>query len=87
MRTIGQAVAEGSKPLLALAVVVGVAVLREGSEVVLFLYGVAASGGGSALGLTIGGCLGLVLGAAVCLVTYLGLLRIPRARCSQRRRS
>jgi high-affinity iron transporter len=77
MRAIGQAVAEGSKPLLALAVVVGVAVLREGSEVVLFLYGVAASDGGSALGLTIGGCLGLLLGAAVCLVTYLGLVRIP----------
>ena len=77
MRAIGQAVAEGSKPLLALAVVVGVAVLREGSEVALFLYGVAASDGGSALGLTIGGCLGLLLGAAVCLVTYLGLVRIP----------
>ena len=77
MRAIGQAVAEGSKPLLALAVVVGVAVLREGSEVALFLYGVAASGGGSVLGLTIGGCLGLLLGAAVCLVTYLGLARIP----------
>jgi len=77
MRAIGQAVAEGSKPLLALAVVVGVAVLREGSEVALFLYGVAASDGGSAFGLTIGGCLGLLLGAAVCLVTYLGLVRIP----------
>jgi high-affinity iron transporter len=77
MRAIGQAVAEGSKPLSALAVVVGVAVLREGSEVALFLYGVAASDGGSLLGLTIGGCLGLLLGAAVCLVTYLGLARIP----------
>ena len=77
MRAIGQAVAKGSKPLLALAVVVGVAVLREGSEVALFLYGVAASDGGSALSLTIGGCLGLLLGAAVCLVIYLGLVRIP----------
>ena len=77
MRAIGQAVAEGSKPLWALAVVVGVAVLREGSEVALFLYGGAASDGGSALSLTIGGCLGLLLGAAVCLVTYLGLVRIP----------
>jgi len=77
MRAIGQAVAEGSKPISALAVVVGVAVLREGSEVALFLYGVAASDGGSVLGLTIGGCLGLLLGAAVCLVTYLGLARIP----------
>jgi high-affinity iron transporter len=70
-------VAEGSKPLGALAVVVGVAVLREGSEVALFLYGVGTSEGGSALGLTFGGCLGLLLGVAVCLLTYLGLVRIP----------
>ncbi|MGY4345902.1 hypothetical protein ACVWXM_002369 [Bradyrhizobium sp. GM7.3] len=55
MRAVGHAVAEGSKPLGALAVVVGVAVLREGSEVALFLYGVGTSEGGSALGLTFGG--------------------------------
>ena len=55
MRAAGQAVAEGRKSLLALAVVVGVAVLREGSEVALFLYGVVASDGGSALSLAIGG--------------------------------
>jgi high-affinity iron transporter len=77
MRAVGQAVAEGTKSLLALAVVVGVAVLREGSEVALFLYGVAASDGGSALSLAIGGIIGLALGAAVCLLTYFGLMRIP----------
>ncbi len=77
MRAVGQAVAEGRKPLLALAVVVGVAVLREGSEVALFLYGVAASDGGSALSLAIGGIIGLALGGAVCLLTYFGLMRIP----------
>lgn len=77
MRAVGHAVAEGSKPLGALAVVVGVAVLREGSEVALFLYGVGTSEGGSALAFTIGGCLGLLLGAGVCLLTYLGLVRIP----------
>ena len=77
MRAAGQAVADGSKSLLALAVVVGVAVLREGSEVALFLYGVAASDGGSALSLAIGGFMGLVLGAGVCLLTYFGLMRIP----------
>ncbi len=77
LRAVGQAVAEGSKSLLALAVVVGVAVLREGSEVALFLYGIAASDGGSAMSLLTGGLLGLVLGAAVCLFTYVGLLRIP----------
>ena len=77
LRAIGQAVVDGKKTLLALAVVVGVAVLREGSEVALFLYGVAASDGGSALGLTLGGLIGLALGAAVCLLTYFGLMHIP----------
>ena len=78
MRAVGQAVADGSKSLLALAVVVGVAVLREGSEVALFLYGVAASDGGSGVSFAIGGFIGLALGAAVCLLTYFGLMRIPQ---------
>jgi high-affinity iron transporter len=77
MRAVGQAVADGTKSLLALAVVVGVAVLREGSEVALFLYGVVTSDGGSASSLATGGIIGLVLGAAVCLLTYFGLMRIP----------
>jgi high-affinity iron transporter len=77
LRAVGQAVADGTKSLLALAVVVGVAVLREGSEVALFLYGVAASDGESALSLTLGGFIGLALGVAVCLLTYFGLMRIP----------
>jgi high-affinity iron transporter len=77
LRAVGQAVADGAKSLLALAVVVGVAVLREGSEVALFLYGVAASDGGSALSLALGGLLGLALGVGVCLLTYFGLMRIP----------
>src|SRR6195952_6039630 len=77
VRAIGQAVAEGSKSLLALAVVVGVAVLREGSEVALFLYGIVTSDGGSAASLALGGVIGLVLGAVVCLLTYAGLVSIP----------
>ena len=47
MRAAGEAVVAGSKSLAALAVVVAIAVLREGSEVVLFLYGVAAAQGGA----------------------------------------
>lgn len=77
MRATGLALAEGSKSLLALAVVVGVAVLREGSEVALFLYGIMTTDGGSSQGLAIGGMAGLALGAAVCWSTYKGLLRIP----------
>src|ERR1700735_2347388 len=53
LRAAGEAVVAGSKSLLALAIVVAIAVLREGSEVVLFLYGVAASQGGASLSLGI----------------------------------
>jgi high-affinity iron transporter len=77
MRAAGEAVAAGSKSLAALAMVVMIAVLREGSEVVLFLYGVAAADGGASVGMLVGGLIGLVLGAAVCVMTYLGLLTIP----------
>src|SRR5260370_7843751 len=77
MGAVGQAVADGTKPLMALAVVVGVAVLREGSEVALFLYGVAASDGGSALSLALGGIIGLGLGGALCLLTFFCLVPIP----------
>jgi high-affinity iron transporter len=77
LRAAGEAVAAGSKSLLALAIVVAIAVLREGSEVVLFLYGVAAAQGGASLSMVIGGFIGLVLGSLVCLMTYLGLITIP----------
>ncbi len=77
MRAAGQAVLDGSKSLAALAAVVAIAVLREGSEVVLFLYGVAAAEGGANFGMLIGGVIGLVLGALVCVLTYLGLVTIP----------
>ena len=73
----GEAVVAGSKSLAALAVVVAIAVLREGSEVVLFLYGVAAAQGGASWSMALGGAIGLVLGSLVCLVTYLGLITIP----------
>jgi high-affinity iron transporter len=76
MRTIGTAVSEGAKPLTALAVVVGLAVLREGSEVVLFLYGIFASGTSGAA-LLVGGLLGVAAGAAFTALTYAGLLAIP----------
>jgi len=75
MKRIGTAVSAGEQPLTALAVVVGVAVLREGSEVVLFLYGIGQSTTGAAM-LT-GGALGLAAGAAVSALMYYGLLAIP----------
>ena len=77
LRAAGQAVVEGSKSLLALAVVVGVAVLREGSEVVLFLYGVVARATIPRLAWCLAVLLGLALGATVTMLTYFGLVRIP----------
>jgi high-affinity iron transporter len=77
IRAAGEAVVAGRSSLAALAIVVGVAVLREGSEVVLFLYGILASEGSSAASVFAGGVAGLVLGALVCALTYLGLLHIP----------
>ena len=80
MKNVGAAVASGERPLTALSVVVGVAVLREGSEVVLFLYGIASQGGTSNLAMLTGGFLGLAAGAAISALMYFGLLAIPAHR-------
>ena len=77
LHSVGAAVVEGGRTMMALAVVVGVAVLREGSEVVLFLYGVAISGGETTGSLIAGGVLGLALGAGLSVLTFAGLVRIP----------
>src|SRR5215471_13728196 len=76
MAAVGAAVTAGKRPMTALVVVVGLAVLREGSEVVLFLYGILA-GGASGSSLFIGGTLGLAVGAAFTALTYYGLVSIP----------
>src|SRR5665213_4874 len=80
MRAVGADVAAGRRPLVALSVVVGIAVLREGSEIVLFLYGIATSGGSSALAMLVGGALGVLAGAGVSALMYFGLLTIPAGR-------
>jgi high-affinity iron transporter len=77
VRRLGRDVVSGSRSLSALAIVVAVAVLREGSEVVLFLYGVVISSGESGLSLVLGGLLGLLLGAGMSALTYRGLAVIP----------
>ena len=80
MRAMGQAVATGQSSLLAMAVVVATAVLREGSEVVLFLYGVAAATKEGPAALLAGGLLGILLGALVSFLLYRGLVAIPVKR-------
>ena len=78
--SVGAAVKGGTRPLYVLAVVVSMAVLREGSELVLFLYGIAASSPGQTRELGGGFALGLFGGIALSVAMYLGLLRVPAKR-------
>jgi high-affinity iron transporter len=83
LKAAGHQVKTGERTLAALSIVVGVAVLREGSEVVLFLYGIAAQGGTTAAGMVAGGGLGLAAGALVSALMYFGLLTIPAGKLFQ----
>ncbi|MDE1884269.1 MAG: FTR1 family protein [Xanthomonadaceae bacterium] len=76
MQSVGHAVKAGSSSLVMLLAVVALAVLREGSEIVLFLYGMAAGGAGRA-DLLLGVPFGIAGGVAVGYALYFGLLRIP----------
>jgi high-affinity iron transporter len=76
-RGVGNAIRDGRRECSVLLVVVGLAVLREGSETVLFLYGIAASEGGASMPMLGGGIAGIVAGIAVGFLVYAGLLRIP----------
>jgi high-affinity iron transporter len=74
---LGHDVRSGARPLWALAFAVALAVLREGSEIVLFLYGIALAGQGGALAMAAGGAVGLALGVAAGTAIYWGLVSIP----------
>jgi high-affinity iron transporter len=74
---LGHDVRSGTQPLWALAFAVGLAVLREGSETVLFLYGIALAGEGGVSSLVLGGGIGLVIGVAAGIGIYWGLVSIP----------
>lgn len=75
-RGVGQAIREGRRACHVLMLVVGLAVLREGAETVLFLWGVASSGG-DAPSMVLGGAMGVAGGIGVGFALHAGLLRIP----------
>jgi high-affinity iron transporter len=75
-KSIGHAVSAGQQPMYALTMLVGLAVLREGAEVVLFLYSMFAAGTPvSQIGT--GGMIGVAVGTLFGAGLYFGLLRIP----------
>jgi high-affinity iron transporter len=77
LKAAGRAVATGRKTLLALAAVVGIAVLREGFEVVLFLYANTIGSNSSSWEVAAGLAIGLATGVALSLAMFLGLILIP----------
>ncbi len=76
-RAMGEAVRGGEREMSALAILIALAVLREGSETALFLYGLAAGGDDGQWSLVSGGVLGLAGGVAAGWLIYSGLARIP----------
>jgi high-affinity iron transporter len=76
-KTVAHSVASGGAELSAIALIIALAVLREGSETALFRDGLAAGDHLRAAALFSGALLGLLGGAAVGGVLYAGLVRIP----------
>jgi len=76
-KQVGHEIRSGTKAMSVLLVVIAVAVLREGSETVLFLYGVALSGENSPATMALGGLVGVAGGVLVGWLLFAGLLRIP----------
>jgi len=79
MRAAAKSVAEGERHMSILAIVVGLAVMREGSEIVLMLQGLWA-GSPEQTAMLDGGLLGLVAGVATGALMYFGLLALSVSR-------
>ncbi|MEJ0009798.1 MAG: FTR1 family protein [Alphaproteobacteria bacterium] len=76
LHQVGHDARDGKLPLYSLAVIVGLALLREGSEIVLFIYGMAMTGQSNG-SIVSGSALGFALGLVVGLALYYGLLKMP----------
>jgi high-affinity iron transporter len=80
LRRLGQDVVSGSRSVAVLGIVVALAVMREGSEVVLFLAGIVMQANEGAAALVLGAAGGLALATVVSAAIYLGLAAIPLRR-------
>src|SRR5574343_32032 len=76
-KQLGADVVSGGREMSALALVVTLAILREGSETALFLYGLLASGNESVINIAGGGAAGLFVGVLAGFGLYAGFLNIP----------
>ncbi|PCJ01993.1 MAG: iron permease [Alphaproteobacteria bacterium] len=72
---VGDDVATGRKSLYVLVGVIALATFREGAEIALFTYGMAASGAYTFSEIMIGGLMGIIGGTIVGAMLYFGLLK------------
>lgn len=79
-KRLGAEVGSGARAMSSVAVLAGLAILREGSETALFLYGIFAGSEMTLQSLIGGALLGLVAGVGIGTAIYAGLLRIPSRR-------
>ncbi len=75
-KSTGHSVANGTLPIHALALLVGLSILREGAEIVLFMYGIAIGGQNSALEMLAGSIIGATSAAVIGILLYKGLVSI-----------
>lgn len=76
IRHVGDAIVKGDLPYITLSVIIALSILREGSEIVLFSYGMLASGLSFA-SLMAGAAIGFTGGAIVGGLLYKGLISLP----------
>lgn len=76
-KSVGKNIRDGVSECSVLLIIVGLAVLREGSETVLFLYGIAASNAEGQSSMMLGGLIGMLAGIALGYTVYAGLARVP----------
>jgi len=72
---IGQDVMDGNAPFFTLSLVIGLAILREGSEIALFTYGMLATGQ-SVSSIVTGSLIGMIGGGVVGILLYMGLIKL-----------
>jgi len=75
LRETGEKVTTGELPGFSLSLIIGLTMLREGSEIVLFIYSMALSGQ-SAGSIVAGSIIGLGAGTVAGMLLYLGLIKM-----------
>jgi high-affinity iron transporter len=76
MKQVGKAVSEGETPLYSLAVVVSIAMWREGAEIVLFMAGILNSSAEPVIYILMGGVAGSACAIVIGMLLYFGLIKL-----------